>query len=342
MGMKKGFFFSLFVITALSLLLIAHKANVDYREANRAKVYAARIEQINLFINDVEDDLERALTISGWSALKSIENQVIMTNTYVPGSPGAEAVIADLMLAGNSPGPPVYNMDDPTARLDIWEALIQSFADKYDVTISFQDEKITVSQDDPWKIRIFFECYVNMTDNDGTFSYYYYLTKTAYVSIESTGLQDPMYNVESVSNGVSAPGWANPIIKTSITNFAVPANLQAHMVNQRYRANPAAPSYLMRLEGLKTSDPNGIESFVNVFALYPTGANPANFPPHCAVDYQYFQNGCGAGFQHQFNTPTTINFYLDDAYCAYYGLSSVETGSSNPAPGSGTDLNCNT
>ena len=92
------------------------------------------------------------------------------------------------------------------------------------------------------------------------------------------------------------------------------ANLSGHFNGKYYIANPDAPSFLKRLEGDFTSDPNGIETFVDTYEIqlqgYPIKSTMS------VVDHIYFTDA---------DTGSTVSgmpsgFRIDEGHKPFYQI----------------------
>ena len=83
MEMKKGFLLSLFVISALALIVLTFRTNLQFREQVRADIFKDRIEQTNLFVEDIEKDIERTLYVTTFRAFLGIDEYITKNEEYI-------------------------------------------------------------------------------------------------------------------------------------------------------------------------------------------------------------------------------------------------------------------
>jgi hypothetical protein len=127
---------------------------------------------------------------------------------------------------------------------------------------------------------------------------------------------DPIYYVES--NGLVM----NQFVRATNLNFSDDDVLFDHINNSYYIASTSAPSFINRIKGDFSSDPNGIESIVNLDELKNQGIA---LQKKSAVDYLYFDEGY-SGEANQVENVTRVGSYcpwlvIDDGHKNVYGVS---------------------
>ncbi len=332
MKLKKGFIFSLFVITALSLVVLTFKMKTEFREEQRAEIFMNRIGNVNLFIEDMKIDIERSLYVSSFRAFLAVDEYIHSEVDYID---DVYLRIPELVLNGTIDG----NMMEATnsSTFSEWIRRIKEIAEKYKINLTFKDINISVKQQDQWKINITFDANISINDFDDLIEWNFSLTESTLIDISRSGLPDPIYFVESLSNygenveeGVAMP-LLNNIKRTPYSSFwfndtskpepdyVIVDKLINHTEKQYYRESVRAPSYLMRLEGDFGASPLGIESFVFVndsTAWHYSEEDDTT----CAADYQFFSVGCS-------NKNRIVNmenrFYLDTNHLIDYDLMKI-------------------
>jgi len=150
---------------------------------------------------------------------------------------------------------------------------IKTKANKINTNITLRNPTISVTQEDPWNVKVTFVVNLTMWDVSNLALWNKTEVVNAYIPVE--GFQDPIYFIEELQS---------VIINKTIYPFNV-AGLQAHAEDTYYTNNTGGPSFLDRLEGnLNVASQNGIESLA--VTLLP--ANGVSI-----VDYEYFQSISG-------------------------------------------------
>jgi len=301
---KKGMFFTILVISLLSLFLIVY---TSYSLVSERKVINKRIETMNNFVFSLEKDLSRQLYISGYRAIFLFEKRIVEKGSYIPGiNSSFQEIFFNGTIAGES-----QEMMNGVKFSDIQNSINRS-ANKINVAVSFSNYSVSISQDSPWSVKISLRTDVFIEDRSHLASWNRTETVNAYVPVE--GFEDPSYTLNT--NGKIT----HKIIRTNYAGFASGAdvlNLSSHNQNSSYTNSTLAPSFLDRLQGkLDTNSPFGIESLV-----YLPEFSTQNIPTKSksCVDYIYFST----------STPEipsfTIKympswFRLDEAHLDMYGV----------------------
>ncbi|MEK6915042.1 MAG: hypothetical protein AABW89_00690 [Nanoarchaeota archaeon] len=306
---RKGIFFTLVVIAAISLFLGSYTFYNEYRE--RSSIHD-RISSLNNFIFSIEENLERQIFISGFRSLFIMQTEAIERGSYIP---NATDSFNELFFNGtfNAINQPIML---GATFLDIQNS-VQQKANKVNTNIILSNPSISLTQTDPWHVDVIFRINLNAIDKGNLVSWNKTEIYTAKVPIND--FEDPIYLLNT--GGIVT----NKIEKTPFTNFTINSsvtNLNNHTTNRYYKASTQAPSYLNRLQGSNVADENGIESLVYIPQLSNQGIS---IQDKSIVDYIYFST----------NNPLScrINgmpswFKIDQAHLADYQLNGLENGCS--------------
>ncbi len=292
---KKGLLFSLFVITALSLVILTFKTKVEFKEEKKADVFAKRVEVANAFIEDMEVDLERSLYVATFRAFLGADEHLHNTEEYIG---DVNNKIGELILNGTIDKQATNSTLDST--FSNWTKKMQLLSHKLNINVSFENTSIDVRHISPWVVRITVNSLVTVTDFEDKIQWNFTLLDKTDFDISDANLPDPMYFIESIQNNQQETPLLNSIRRTSFkqfwmneSNFITVGNLTNHTLGQFYRESTEAPSFLGRLSGNFSPSEHGIESFINVINVspeiwkYSTSAGPT-----CVADYQFFETGC--------------------------------------------------
>lgn len=331
MKLKKGFVFSVFVITAMALIVMTYRMKVEFREENRAEIYRGRIEQINLFIDDMERDMERALYVTSFRAFLGADEYIHKYMKYID---DVNSRLPELILHGTINGE-LLNATNSSTFTD-WTNRITNLSKSLNIEVEFKNIEIEVKQDDPWKINVSLSADASISDFENVIGWNLSVKKSTLIDIGSANFPDPIYFVESLDNVGNDSNpllnriqrspydrlWINETMNPFPTNINVD-NLLNHTLGQFYWNNTRAPSYLMRLQGNFSNSTYGIESFVNVI----NNSNIWEFSDAgeatCVVDYQFFSTGC-VGDKHRVQNMNN-RFYLDWDHLRDYGMTTINS-----------------
>ena len=342
--MKKGYFFSLFVVTALSIMIMTYKTSTDFKEQKTAEIYKNRVGQTNLFVSDLEEDVSRALYISAYRALLGIDEYIHMNQTYVQGNPRDR--IIELIINGTYNGV-VMNATNASTFGD-WIKTMQNLANQYHLRISYPDMRVQTRMITPFEVQITFLSNASFESLNDDISWNFSISKEAIIDLGEAGFSDPLYFIEGLNNyekNAETNGsrpltnsikrspyglntlWINKS-SSGIIAYDV-SNLTDHVHLQYYFHSNISPSYFMRLAG-KTDceDPlyktecrlYGIESFVNVLNSSSVWLYSADGVKTCAIDYQFLVSGC--------NDPMRVigmndRFVIDSDDAIFYNLTGL-------------------
>jgi hypothetical protein len=301
---KKSIFYTIAAIALTAVIITTYGAQTRSSYSKSMEAIEARIETMNFFVIDMENDLNNGAYIAAFRTLLSL-NQFITTNgTYVTNLEGS---FKESFLNGTVNGRQMSLMQDST--FTNWAERISAEAQKIGISFNFSINSVSINQTDPWTVEVGIDLNLSMRDNRNTSSWErekYLATK-----IGITGFEDPFYVVNSYGR------VTNAIIKSNITDFApggIMNNLIEHMNYSYYIAHEDAPSFLMRLEGNFGNSTNGIESLVNLEEFQQQGIA---IKDRSIVDFIYFGTKSTANFRIN-STPEW--FKIDQEHLDSYGV----------------------
>lgn len=273
---RGGIFYSLTAIILLSFLMYALSTSTTYTYQQEMFVAKNRIQAMNTLLEDLERDMQRAVYITGFRALLAMQQDIVAEGEFFVDS--SETLI-EAFLNGTIHGVETELMTDST--FPDWTAKMQQEAEKGRLDLQFEILDMTVSQVEPWNVRVEVISRIMLTDNLGTAKWDTVKTVAGDVSI--IGLEDPLYLVNSEARVTNT--FRQSPYEGDFTSGADTTNLKAHIDASYYIASASAPNYLMRLEGNLSDSPHGIESLVNLLKFHAQGLDTYD---RSAVDYIYF------------------------------------------------------
>jgi hypothetical protein len=276
---KKGFFFTLTVILIFGIFLASFSL---YDEIQDRKAIQKRVDTMNGYLFSLEEDLSRQLYISGYRIIF-----LAMSEIYSPPAGYIadmnlffeDAIDDGIMQSLGETGPARNPILNEFTKDDIVNEM-KTNAKEIGTRVELGDPDVTLSQDDPWHIKITMKVDLLFEDESGIAKWNKKDHEiVAYIPI--TEFEDPIYYVGSSGNMV------NKIVRSE-TCDATSCDLENHVLSKEYVENPNAPSFLKRLQGDFSSDPNGIESIVYMPQL-ELALGPGNtYNDRSIVDYKYF------------------------------------------------------
>jgi len=271
---KKG---QLFTILGIMLIVLMFLSFDIYSSINDKKSIKTRVKTMDSFLKSMEKNMERYLIISGERIILIAEEKMI--NGYY---------LADAQDFFNDT---FFNdTEDPASLMygENFQDIVDSVngqASKINVEVFLNNSQVNVSQDDPWHLKFSLKSDFILKDKQGLAQW----NKTQHIDalIPIERFYDPIlaYETRKLKNMTRTPYEGNYVSGSDYSNITI------HVDNGYFAANPSAPSFLKRLEGDLSSDPNGIETFVNIPQLraLPPGIHVTD-ESKTIIDYIYFSS----------------------------------------------------
>ncbi|MBR9706504.1 hypothetical protein GOV14_05695 [Candidatus Pacearchaeota archaeon] len=302
---KKGMFFTMLIILLLSLFVLSYgfySITKDREPVNK------RIQTLNNFVFSVQEDLERELYISGFRVIFLFEKRIVEENEYISDIPGnfSEMMFNGTMNNGSYEGG--LDLMEGVTFNDIMTQMSETGA-KINANVSNSSvPEFTISQDDPWKVKVNLQVDIAIKDNAGLASWNRDIDLDVYIPV--TNFEDPIYYMETEGR------VTNKILKTIHPDFTDDNEFEKHWKNSYYIAHNDAPSFLQRLQGDLSANPGGygIESLINPENLSDLGVTVTT---KTLVDYRYFNStdvGMPTSFDCRFSDLHIDNDHLPAPY----------------------------
>lgn len=186
-------------------------------------------------------------------------------------------------------------------------------ANKINADIELLNPEITLTQEDPWNLKVVLNITLIIEDRGKLVSWNRSALIESYIPIKD--FEDPIYSTNTfgkVTNKINQTPYSTFVTEGDYTN------LTSHFGNSYYIASTSAPSFLNRLQGNLIANQNGIESLVNPQKLIDQGISVKY---KSVVDYIYFSSDD----PQKYTVPTISNLILDneDNHLATYNVSGV-------------------
>lgn len=294
----------------LTFFLVSYGIFASYRQVLRTSVVETRVFTMNNFIKNIDQDVKRALYISGFRALLSLTSNVVTTGVFVSNMSGE---FAEVIYNGTVNRTRQPLMDNNT--LSWWVQKIQTQSAHINVNTTISIGPVAISQSDPWRVQLDMALNVTIVDKDGVARWNVSRAAQAFVPIED--FEDPFYAVKT------GGALSRKIIRTNFTVWNV-TYLRTHLMNETYLNNSNAPSFLLRLQGSTTASNNGIETLIDTNDLTRVGISVEN---KTSVDYIYWStsNPSHSGISGITNVDYT-KFRLDTAHLSIYNVTNQSYG----------------
>ena len=301
---KKGMFFTILAIALLSLFFVSYTI---YTNVNDREPINKRIDTMNNFIFSLEEDLPRKLYASGFRIIFLFEEKIVENGTYIM---DINQTFEEAFFNGT-----IYSEQQELMNGVRYQDIIDSINDKsnsFNVEVNLSNPKISISQEDPWNIKITLTVDLYIKDLGDLVSWNKTSNITTLIPIEN--FDDPLYIINT--NGLIAQKVNKTIYEPFVDGSDV-TNLTLHLNNGRYINSTSAPSFLNRLEGNITSNQYGVESLVYLPDLSSQGIT---IKDKSVVDYIYFSYDDPANNEVQ-GMPSW--FKLDVPHHQTYGVENI-------------------
>jgi hypothetical protein len=271
---KKAFFFTVIALVVIGFFFLTYSLYASYREVVRTSVIETRVFTMNNFVKNIDQDMARALYISGFRSLLTLTDNVVSTGIYVQDLNGEfDSVIYNGTINSTIQHLMVEN------TISYWIQKIQEESDKINLDTTIIISPVTITQTDPWTVKLSMDANVSITDQDGVASWN--ITRQVEAEVPIEGFEDPFYAVQT-------EGKLSRAIRRSNTTIWDVNSLKFHLENQTYLDSTEGPSFLLRLQGSTNSSPYGLETMVDTEDLYDYGFELEN---KSSVDYLYWGSG---------------------------------------------------
>lgn len=209
---RKGFFFTIATILLILplILLIMFYSNIS-DTSNKDAIARIRCDELHYFVEDIEEDLNRAMVIFGRRSAVYAVDYVVSSgislrdysfycsplcpmdcNTFIYNNTGSEAAIGELILCGTLYGENVTYMINHTMREWIDRILIRSQELHYNVNITV--DSIDVVPMDAWHFYVRVNNKISISDDAGLCHYSASIMETS-TNTSILDLEDPLYTL---------------------------------------------------------------------------------------------------------------------------------------------------
>ncbi len=258
---KKGIYFTLIAIILLGITIVTYSTTYNYTLQQKASVEETRIETMNRFLIEIENDMKNAIYISGFRALIGLEDKISNTGTFVNNTQDAWT---DLFLYG------IIDGDNSTVMINNtfldWIQKINLQANLVGINLTINVTNTQIEQKESWTVTATVNSTLIITDIKQSVNWTQEKSLNANIDIE--GFEDPWYAVYTSNNIIKRIN--KTIYEGNYTNSTDETNLRDHVAKTYYTNFSGAPNFLMRFENNFSANEFGIESIVdkNEISMY--------------------------------------------------------------------------
>jgi len=268
---KKGFIFSALALIMTSIIIFFLFTGQPNQSSSDTAVSATI--RLNSAINDLEKDIVRGLYITSFRTIIAQDETVTSRGQFLNNS---QLSFNEGMINGTIEGFNASTLDNAT--FTDWLTKTKEIMRSRGILFSYNITNITDFQTSYDYVSTSLEMNYTLSDyrKQRTFRRHINIT----VNIPVSGLDDPIYYIESLGRITSTINFTNN------TNILYLVNQSAYQT--AYRNNNQSPDYLMRLEGNFSASPYGIESIVDGQRFLIQGIT--QYSGRSSIDAMYFSN----------------------------------------------------
>lgn len=249
-----------------------------FNTLEKREVIQTRVSTLDHYLKSIEKNLERQLFTSGFRAIFLAEDEIASKGEFIQ---NFTLFFNEAFFNGTVNGVPKEIMNGATK--DYLIDSINSRAKKINAELNIENVSVRLYQAEPWHVTFNFSFYIKIKDNSNLVKWE--RKQDVITKVPIIGFEDPLflvYTKSKVSRQINKTIYeGNYVVGTNVSN------LKSHVYNGYYAENPSAPSFLKRLEGNLSADPQGIESFVFLPDLDKQGIPVLQ---KSTIDYIYFSS----------------------------------------------------
>lgn len=211
-----------------------------------------RIKGIDRFVTDTDAYVSEITYVSGRTALNFTVDRMIYHNRFLN---NYTEQFRRCLMTGNITIPGVVgNVSCPSEAY--LKGKFDNFTSFANNNLNFQSNitlnNITLVQENPWSVVVLVNYTVFVNDSYAVWNE----TRVSKSYISISGLKDPTFAIFNATNPMSAFRQTNQIINFSDVEYwnSMPSTAHNVIINGSYFAWSGGPSYIERLEGIKTMD----------------------------------------------------------------------------------------
>jgi len=287
---KRGVFYTILSIMFVSFaVFIVTQKTGDYRYTDEMSIIQTRVYSMDAFLDDIEDDLQRELYITGYRSISSLVEYIISYGEFID---DIDFRFQEAFMNGTINNETIVLMVNNT--FPDWLERVTNQGKKMGVFMNMTISNIQLYHVSPWFVNVSADFAFNITDMANTAKWNRTLSLKSKIDIH--GFEDPLYIINSLgrmTNFINNTSFEGNYTTGSGASFD-PDNLLNHTLGSYYATHNDAPSFLMRFENNLSASPYGIESMVNLPELQSQGLD---IYEKCVLDYIYWSGSSPTSYQ---------------------------------------------
>ena len=306
---KKGLTYMI-AVSLIAVVLIGVFFGLDDVERQNRKAIDSKVNTMNEFVSDLNNDLENAGRISTYRAMIGLEDYIIRNEAFIS---DFQSIFREMMLNGTAEGEAVPIMENSTMR-DYIKG-VNVIADEKNLNASIDIGAVDLRHSGPWTLEAEFEAEVLLVEENNIARWDYTRNYTSQVGIE--GLRDPLYS-SFTDNRVASVIQQTPKPFDN-SNKTI---LENHTRQGFYVASEDAPTFLDRFSNDVGNDTNGIERVMYLQEL--SDQDIEVYPDRPSIAFKYFNNIGGEYYCNFDGYDDTLRFNFTMDEMERYDLDSLD------------------
>jgi len=160
---KKAFYFTVIAIALSIVIILSYNVYNEYGLADAMEVIDIRVDTSNNFIEDLENDIEKAIFIVGFRSLLSLEDYLMDKNDPIDPAKFFGIGAGDLGITLNDAFDEVFRLGTISSEkmslmnnntFTNWTVRMKEQADKTDINLSFTVNSVSIAHSGPWIVDV--------------------------------------------------------------------------------------------------------------------------------------------------------------------------------------------
>lgn len=273
---KKGFTYIITVSLLVAVLIGVFLTTQGNPFSEDQKSQEVRINLMNDFVKNLNQDMERSMFIAGYRSMISLEDEIARSGEFYNDT--SQAFIEPFQQ-GTINGRSISVMSD--SSINDYVNRVNEIGERLGLDVNVLVDNISLEQISPWDLRVEFFAVINITDTRDLAEWHY--ERMFVTEFPITNLRDPLYSIYTDNR------LGNTVVRSNYTwDENDLSGFDNHFVQNRYVVNNDAPSFIDRFENRMEPSEFGIESLVDIRVI--SGQDVVVYPERSKIDWQYFND----------------------------------------------------
>src|SRR3989338_6610536 len=165
---RKGIFFTFAAIVLSIIIILSFNTYNVYRMKDKIELAEVRINTMNRFVKDMQEDMENAIFIAGFRAILSLEDYMMKYDRFMgqEDSPNLATGFKSLFLNGTiitGIKTETMSLMDNNTFLN-WTRRMKAQANKTGIILDFTVNDVAISHSEPWMADVSVDLRIRVND----------------------------------------------------------------------------------------------------------------------------------------------------------------------------------